>query len=219
MLRIQQLDLSYPGYAPLARIDWTIEANTQVALLGRSGVGKSTLLKAIIHGHQTIHCQAKHIAYMSQQPVLLPWRSVIDNLMLGHLLRESTITAETKQRALEILSAVELEALAARPASTLSGGQRARVALARALFEKAELVLLDEPFSPLDRSTRITMADLAKRLLKDRTLILVTHDPRDAQDWLDSGWVLTEKELKGPYELNQFRDDRVLINALDGHVS
>jgi putative hydroxymethylpyrimidine transport system ATP-binding protein len=216
VLQIQHLDLSYPGYPPLATIDWSLDAGTQVALLGRSGVGKSTLLKAIIQGHPSIQCNAERLAYVSQQPVLLPWRTVIDNVMLGAMLRTSKITADIRARALSVLESVALQNLATRRGRTLSGGERARVALARALFEAADLVLLDEPFAALDRSTRVTMADLAKTILKDRTVVLVTHDPRDAQDWIDTGWVLSEHHLSGPCDLNQFTDDRALIQALDG---
>lgn len=216
MLCIQQFDLSYPGYPPLATIDWSIEAGTQVALLGRSGVGKSTLLKAVIHGHASIQCRATHIAYVSQQPMLLPWRSVIDNVMLGETLRTSTIRPTVRAQAHTVLESVALGDLATRAARGLSGGERARVALARALFEEADLVLLDEPFAALDRSTRMAMADLAKTILKGRTVVLVTHDPRDAQDWLDEAWVLSERALHGPFDLHQFSDDRALIHALEG---
>jgi ABC-type thiamine transport system ATPase subunit len=62
----------------------------------------------------------------------------------------------------------------------------------------------------------MAMADLAKTILKGRTVLLVTHDPRDAQDWINTGWVLSERDLSGPYDLNQFSDDRALIHALDG---
>mgnify|MGYP003362733740 FL=1 len=64
--------------------------------------------------------------------------------------------------------------------ANLSGGQRQRTALARTLFEDRPLVLLDEPFSALDARTRAQMQDLAARLLDDRTVLLVTHDPAEA---------------------------------------
>jgi ABC-type nitrate/sulfonate/bicarbonate transport system ATPase subunit len=84
------------------------------------------------------------------------------------------------------------------------------------LFEEAELVLLDEPFAGLDRSTRIQMADLCAALLSTQTVILVTHDPRDASDWLDQAMVLSETSLHGPYQLQAFDSDRSLIEALEG---
>ena len=90
--------------------------------------------------------------------------------------------------------------------------------LGRALFENAELVLLDEPFASLDRSTRIQMADLCGDLLAHKTVLLVTHDPRDASDWLHHTMVLTERELKGPYHLDDFSNDRALIEALEGDL-
>ena len=91
--------------------------------------------------------------------------------------------------------------------------KKARVALARVLLEQSDLVLLDEPFAGLDRSTRIQMAALCQTLLASKTVILVTHDPRDAQDWLDTAMVLTTESIKGPYRLNEFASDRALIRA------
>ena len=217
MLTIQQLDLSYPNYPPLATIDWSIERGQHVALLGRSGVGKSTLLKALLETPlpPQIRCETSRIAYMAQSAVLLPWLSVRDNVRLGASLRGEP---EADSRALteSLLDRVGLTGLADRPANQLSGGQKSRVALARCLFERAELVLLDEPFAALDRSTRIEMAELCQELLTEQTVILVTHDPRDASDWLDAAWVLSGSQLSGPLDLTRFQDDRALIRALDG---
>ena len=70
----------------------------------------------------------------------------------------------------------------------------------------------------LDRSTRIQMAALCQKLLASKTVILVTHDPRDAQDWLDTAMVLTTESIKGPYQLNEFISDHALIQALDGDL-
>jgi len=218
VLRITDFDLSYPGYPPLATIQWTVDTGERVALLGRSGVGKSTLLRAILHAdrHAAIEVQATQVAYLSQQPALLPWRSVIDNVLLGFYLRGSPITEHLVEHAHALLDQVGLSDFSKRAIGTLSGGQKARVALARVLSENASLILLDEPFSGLDRSTRIQMADLCADLLCRHTVILVTHDPRDASDWLNQAMILNETDLRGPYQLDAFQDDRALIAALDG---
>jgi putative hydroxymethylpyrimidine transport system ATP-binding protein len=217
MLTIRQLDLSYPGYPPLATIDWTIGRGQHVALLGRSGVGKSTLLKALLETPTPpqIQCDTTRIAYMAQSPVLLPWLNARDNVMLGARLRGEQ-SPDTAAIADALLHRVGLSGLATRAGSQLSGGQKSRVALARCLFEEAELVLLDEPFAALDRSTRIEMAELCRELLVDQTVILVTHDPRDASDWLEAAWVLSAQRLSGPLDLHAFQNDRELIRALDG---
>lgn len=218
MLQLNDFDLSYPGYPPLARVNWTVQSGERIALLGRSGVGKSTLLRAIVHAERypSIQRSSHQVAYLSQQPALLPWRSVLDNVLLGVHLRGERVLPQLTERAQSLLTQVGLTNLGSRRISTLSGGQKARVALARVLFEEAQLVLLDEPFAGLDRSTRIQMADLCAALLSTQTVILVTHDPRDASDWLDQAMVLSETSLHGPYQLKAFDSDRSLIEALEG---
>jgi len=218
VLTITNLDLSYPGYEPLATVSWQVNRGDQIALLGRSGTGKSTLLAAIIERVPAITRQTERIAYLSQQPALLPWATAIDNVLLGFKLRGEVSDSSQTERALDLLAQVELDGFANRKVSLLSGGQKARVALARVLIEESDLVLLDEPFSGLDRSTRIQMAALCQKLLTGKTVILVTHDPRDAQDWLDTAMVLTTNTIKGPYTLNEFGSDRALIQALDGDL-
>ena len=218
VLTITNLDLSYPGHEPLATVSWKVNRGDQVALLGRSGTGKSTLLAAIIQGSLAVTKDSERIAYLSQQPALLPWATAIENVLLGFKLRGDTQTPGTTEQALNLLNQVELSTYAHRQVSLLSGGQKARVALARVLLEQSDLVLLDEPFASLDRSTRIQMAALCKKLFARKTVILVTHDPRDAQDWLDTAMVLTTKSIKGPYRLNDFASDRALIHALDGDL-
>ena len=144
MLTISNLSLTYPGYPPLATLSLGLKSGEQIALLGRSGTGKSTLLTAIVQGSPDIRLQTTRIAYLSQQPALLPWASVIDNVLLGFTLRGENIAAEDVQRAKQLLKAVDLHMLSERQACQLSGGQQARVALARVLVEDADLVLLDE---------------------------------------------------------------------------
>ena len=99
MLTISNLSLTYPGYPPLATLSLDLQSGEQIALLGRSGTGKSTLLTAIVQGSPEIHLQTTRIAYLSQQPALLPWASVMDNVLLGFTLRGEDIAAEDIQRA------------------------------------------------------------------------------------------------------------------------
>jgi len=130
-------------------------------------------------------------------------------------LRGEKILSEHLKRAHQLLVDVELPHLKNQRAQQLSGGERSRVAIARALIEDADLMLLDEPFAALDRSTTVQMIKLCKQLLADKTVILVTHDPRDAQDWFNEAMVLTPIGLKGPFSLSDFESDDLLIQILE----
>ena len=218
VLSIDQLTLGFPGQDPLTTISWAIHRGQQIALLGKSGSGKSTLLNRIIRGSSSIQCQTQRVAYLSQQPALLPWVSVLDNILLGFTLRGETIVSKHLELAHQLLEDVELCGFQYHKTSHLSGGERSRVALARALLEDADLLLLDEPFAALDRSTKIQMTNLCKKLFANKTLILVTHDPRDALGWLDMAMVLTSRGLRGPFDLADFQNDHALIQALDGDL-
>ncbi len=120
------------------------------------------------------------VAYMAQRDLLLPWLSVLDNVLLGRRLRRETIDAAVKGRAAALLAAVGLSEAAGLRPDALSGGMRQRAALARTLFEDRPVVLMDEPFSAVDAITRVRLQDLAADLLRGRTVLLVTHDPLEA---------------------------------------
>ena len=117
------------------------------------------------------------VAMMAQQDLLMPWLSVLDNVLLGARLR-----GERPDRTLahDRLAQVGLVDHADKLPPTLSGGQRQRVALARTLMENCAVVLLDEPFSALDALTRAQMQELTAELLRGCTVLLVTHDPNEA---------------------------------------
>ena len=162
--------------------DLTLEfpAGRTTCLLGRSGVGKTSLLRWLA-GLLPGTARAEAVAYMAQSDLLLPWLSVLDNVLLGYRLRGDSAarrTAESRARAL--LAEVGLhDRLDDRP-HVLSGGMRQRAALARTLCEDRPVVLMDEPFAHLDAVTRLELQDLAARLLAGRTVVLVTHDPLEA---------------------------------------
>jgi putative hydroxymethylpyrimidine transport system ATP-binding protein len=157
-------------------------------LLGRSGVGKSTILRLILGletgGQFTGSATASddmplagRISYMAQSDLLLPWLSVVDNVCIGARMRgEKPDTGLAN----DLLGRVGLSAHVDQKPSTLSGGMRQRAALARTLFEDRPIVFLDEPFSSLDAGTRADMQELAAKVLENRTVFLVTHDPAEA---------------------------------------
>lgn len=215
---------AWVGDAPLfAPVDLTLTPGDWTCLLGPSGVGKSTMLRLIAGLDTGVRFQGsitrnQPVALMAQDPGLIPWLDVTDNVTLGARLR-GTLTASfmskypggrsagpikgqaergaepPADRAARLIAAVGLSDRAHHRPDSLSGGQRQRVALARTLFEDRPLVLLDEPFSALDARTRAQMQDLSARLLADRTVLLVTHDPAEAARLGDRILMLREEGL------------------------
>ena len=185
-IHIEGLTLRYGTRTIFENLSLDIPGGRIMALLGTSGVGKSSLLK-ILAGlaparQGAVRASdggplAGRIAYMGQTDLLYPWLRVIDNVMLGsRLRREKPDTA----RAHTLLQRVGLADHTRALPMELSGGMRQRTALARTLYENRPIVLMDEPFSALDAVTRARIQELAAELLHGRTVLLITHDPMEA---------------------------------------
>lgn len=184
--QIQNLNLEFKGKKLFENLNFDILENKSTALLGTSGVGKSTLLRCIadlekenITSGKIVLKKDTNIAWLSQENSLFPWLSILDNVQLSHHLK-GTKTKETLQKAKELLSQVNMSEHQNKKTYELSGGQKQRVALARTLMQEANLILMDEPFSALDAITKIQLQDLTCELLKNKTVVLVTHDPQEA---------------------------------------
>jgi len=165
-----------------------------LAVLGPNGAGKSTLLRALVHLEPAATCDEvlldgrpaarpqlrTAVAAVLQRPVLQR-SSVLDNAAAGLRLR-GVRRARARQLARPWLDALKIAHLADRPARTLSGGEAQRVAVARALAVRSEVLLLDEPFTGLDATTRADLvADLRAVLDHSRAaVLLVTHDRDEA---------------------------------------
>ncbi|CAK3090950.1 ABC transporter ATP-binding protein [Vibrio crassostreae] len=192
-------------HATLSGLSLSLGAGKWTVLLGRSGCGKTTVLRYLagllddkVEWHGTLATSDElpltdRIAYMAQQDLLLPWLSVIDNVCLSHRFQNSVDkhqNIEHKNQALELLTSVGLADYADDMPDQLSGGMRQRVALARTLMQDKPVVLMDEPFSALDAVTRHKLQTLACELLRDKTVVLITHDPQEAVRLADNLYVL-----------------------------
>lgn len=195
-IHLQDIHLVYDDQTLFDKLNFTLPPERWTCLLGPSGVGKSTLLK-LIAGlapqpfHGTInYTNPQQIAYMAQTDLLLPWFSALDNALLGARLR-GKITPKLRTQAKKLFAQVDLRGAENKLPHQLSGGMRQRVALVRTLLEDKPIVLMDEPFSAVDAITRFQLQTLAADLLKNRTVLFVTHDPLEALRLADDIYILS----------------------------
>jgi len=188
-------------------LSFQAERGEVVALLGPSGCGKTTALR-ILAGLITRYRGRVEVdglppqeawprmALVFQSPRLVPWRTALENVALGLELRFGwRRSPRVKARCQEYLEAVGLGGDGHKYPHALSGGERHRVALARAFATEAELLLMDEPFSDLDVATRNRLWDLTLGLCRrhGRTVIMVTHNLEEAVYLADRVFVLSNK--------------------------
>ena len=176
---VSNLRRAYGARVVIAGLNLRIERGEFVALLGESGCGKTTLLRALagldpIQGGRI--AAPRRPAVVFQEHRLLPWDNLWRNVSLG------LIAPDARERAAAALAEVGLSDRLEDWPRNLSGGQAQRVALARALVQQPELLLLDEPFAALDALTRIRMHDLVRELVASHRpgVLLVTHDVDEA---------------------------------------
>ncbi len=192
-LDMKAISFAYPGWPPtVRRVDWDIDEGEFHCLVGRSGCGKTTLLKlaaGLLHpGEGSVSLQGRpvlapgpQLGFVFQSPTLLEWHRVLDNVLLPVSLQHPPRPEEI-DRARQLLSSLGLSSHFEHYPRQLSGGQQSRVALARALILEPALLLLDEPFAALDAITReelqIDMLELCRR--RRTTVFFVTHDIAEA---------------------------------------
>ena len=197
----------------LAGVDLEIRRDEFVALLGRSGTGKTTLLRTLAgldadHEGSVRVAAARSVVF--QEPRLLPWRRVLPNVVLS-----LDRTPATLERGRSALAEVGLADHARAWPATLSGGEAQRVALARALVREPALLLLDEPFGALDALTRQRMHRLLRRLCRRHQpgVLLVTHDVDEAITLadrvivLDGGRITLDEPVGLPHPRPRSHDD------------
>jgi len=179
-------------YTAVERAALAVAPGEFVAIVGPTGCGKSTLLNvaagllAPVAGRVTVFGRPletlnRQAGYLFQSDALFPWKTAIDNVAIG-LDLVGVDKAEARGRAQALLAKVGLAGFAGRYPHMLSGGQRKRVGLAQVLIRDPKILLMDEPFGPLDAQTRQIMGNLLLDLWSaDRKAVLfVTHDLEEA---------------------------------------
>jgi len=208
-LQIIRLSASFRGYqgdlSALEDVSFDVSRGEFVCLIGPSGCGKSTLLRIVagllqptrgevlLEG-QSQHGPQKRVGLVFQQPTLLPWRTVQDNIALP-LEMEELPAHVIKARTQALLALVGLSGFEKEYPIHLSGGMAQRTAIARALAQNPEVLLLDEPFGALDALTRERMAAELLRIWErdKRTVLMVTHSVEEAALLADRVVVLSAR--------------------------
>lgn len=194
-LSCENLELELEKKKILKDISLEVRSGEILALLGESGCGKSSLLKAMLGLYplskgkiffqgkeiQNLPSHKRGISVVFQDLRLFPHLNVGENVGFS-LELQKVPKAERKQRVEELLKLVQLEGYSERRIDSLSGGQMQRVAIARALAMNENILFLDEPFSALDPNLRREMGDFLLELQKKEnlTVVLVTHDQEEA---------------------------------------
>lgn len=209
-LTLEQIVHRFADMIALKDINLNIRPSEFVSLLGPSGCGKTTLLRIIsgflkpssgqirIDGQPVVGLSPNQrgVGIVFQNYALFPHMTVWDNVAYG-LRAKRVANAKVNPKVGEMLELVQLSHLAKRYPSELSGGQQQRVAIARALAVGPKLMLLDEPFSALDKNLRLDMQIEIRRLLREQgvTAILVTHDQEEAMSMSDRIAVMSQGEI------------------------
>jgi putative hydroxymethylpyrimidine transport system ATP-binding protein len=180
-ITLDGLSFDFEGRPIFRDLDLAIPGGRTTCILGPSGCGKSTLLR-IMAGtpHYAFSGSVRFeegadaaVSWMSQNDLLLPWLSLLDNVLLGARLR-GELCREKRDKAQALIREAGLAGSEDKLPAALSGGMRQRGALLRTLLEERPVILMDEPFSALDALTRVRLQNLGA------TVVLVTHDPMEA---------------------------------------
>ena len=198
MLELRDVAISRNGARLFAPVSCRIQPGRPVAIMGPSGAGKSSLLAwltgllpaglsgegdVLLDGRsiRDLPPHRRRLGILFQDDLLFPHMSVGENLAVGLPAGPDRSSRATRHRMVEdALARVELAGFAHRDPLTLSGGERARVALMRVLLSEPKALLLDEPFSKLDLPLRDRFRSLVFQSAAHLPVLLVSHDPQDS---------------------------------------
>ena len=256
-IEVQNLSFSYGDRPVLHDISFRVEKGEFLSILGPNGVGKSTLFRCVLgllSGYTgqvlvdgadsrsfTVREAAKHIAYIPQSSHPIFNYSVFDIVLMGRTSGLSTFRSPKKQDA-ELcrwaLEKVGIPHLSDRCFHRLSGGEQQLVLIARALVQKAPILMLDEPTASLDFGNQLLVLEQCRKLAREGyTVIQTTHNPEQSYQYSDRiltlqhgrvlaegtpKEVLTEKTIRALYgvevDVVSLRDDRARI-CLPANIS
>ena len=194
-----------PEVLAVSQVSFAIAPGEVVSIIGPSGCGKSTLLNmgagldapsagSVRVAGETVTGPNTHVAFMLQKDLLMPWRTISENIEFGLELRGVSV-AQRRATSLQLLTQCHLEGFGASYPHQLSGGMRQRAALARTLAVDPLVLLMDEPFSALDAQTKmILQQDLAQTVAaQNKTMLFITHDLAEAAALSDRILVMSER--------------------------
>ncbi len=204
-ISVRDLVVRFGDTLVLDGLTFDVAEGELLCVLGPSGCGKTTLLRVLGGllpatsgearvGREPADVAWPRIAYVFQAPRLVPWLTARENVRLGQELRLGRADARADRE----LARVGLAPVADRYPAVLSGGERGRVALARALAVEPEVILMDEPFSALDATTRTRLREELRDIWRAerRTIVFVTHDVAEAESLATRILVLTERPAR-----------------------
>lgn len=214
-IEIENVTKSFGDFTALKNVSVSLKKGELTALLGPSGSGKTTLLRIIAGlegmdsgsikffgeeaGNKSI--KDRNVGFVFQHYALFKHMSVFENVAFGLRARPRATkpsNSEIKDRVFKLLKMVQLDSMANRLPSELSGGQKHRVALARALAVEPKVLLLDEPFGALDAKVRQELRRWL-RFLHDEihiTSVFVTHDQEEALEVSDNIVIFNKGEVE-----------------------
>ena len=193
----------------ISDVSFSLHEGEIVSIVGPSGCGKTTLLNVLCgltpytsgrldwYGVPLKGGAPNSVGYMLQNDMLLPWRTALQNVTLG-LEIKGVPRVESRETASALLAKLGLDGFAKHYPTTLSGGMRQRVALARTLAGNPQVLLLDEPFAALDFQTKLMLESDMARLVRSQgcSVLMITHDIEEAVSLSDRVIVLTHRPAR-----------------------